>query len=92
MSLFKKIANYCRRSNDKYFSEMDERDHREAVRWENEQRYKDSLEACANCVYFEEYSCGNMYWCCHHDFCYSLEDVERNQIQYKRVCSDFCRK
>ena len=92
MSLFKKIANYCRRSNDKYFREMDESNRREAIHRENEQRYKDSLEACANCIYFNEYSCGNLYWCSKHDFRYALEDVERYEIQYKKVCQDFFRK
>lgn len=101
MSFFKKLADFARKSNEKFFSDYNDSLEKEIKKFDAE----DNAKVCANCAYYDivhsyEYSFyeqTNFYeqasHCCRkHDFCFSRDDVETKRIQYHRTCDDFLRR
>ncbi len=91
MSFWDWLARTAEKSNEKYFAESKRRDEqRQSVR-AMEQRRKDSIECCANCIYYG-FHCGQLNHCIKHDFSFDMDDVKYNHIEYTRVCNDFFKK
>ncbi len=92
MAIFRWFADMARRSNEKDFDDRYRHQQHVAAQSRAEQQYKDSLDCCANCLWYDEYSGGKLYYCSKHHFSYDMDDVKRRQIQYKKTCNDFFRK
>ena len=85
MGLFRKLADFARRSNDKWCSNMADYHNQKRYQEEAEQLSKSYTKCCANCIYYSDY----YNECLKHKFKYSLDDLHYNEIHYKRVCNDF---
>ena len=91
MGFLKWLGDYARRYNDSYERKEDASRRAQWAANDAEERYKNSLECCANCVYFNRYD-GQLNHCVKLDFCYDLDDVKYQQIEYKKCCRHFSRK
>ncbi len=87
MSFFKWLSDHARASNNRHFARTDQAERTRQNREAAEQAYKNSLNACANCGYFNAYG-----RCVKHDFSYSIDDMKYKQIHYTRTCRDFFRR
>ncbi len=86
MGFFDWLAKTAIKSNEKYFDSLDRDRNRSAAQRQAQERYNNSVECCANCFWFEAYSCGRLNCCVKHD--YSFDD----KAIYNHVCIDFKRK
>ncbi len=93
MGIMKWLINAALKSDDKFMNEISKDNERRWAQNNATQNYKNSIDCCANCLWFDRYASGGRLNCCtKHNFCYSLEDVEYRQVEYKKVCNDFYRK
>lgn len=92
MGFFKWLDNHIRESNERWSRDYEEGQSRERARKQAQQDYEDSIECCANCYWFHEYSCGRHYWCTKHDFCFDFDDARSGGIHYKKTCHRFTKK
>ena len=88
MGLFKKFADFCRRSNDRASARAAEYQAEKQASERAEQDYKNSLEACANCAYYGYFP----NTCIKLNFEFNMDDVRYNNIAYKYKCNDFVRR
>ena len=90
MSWLKKFDNYLRRSNERWFRSMEQSEQARYERDQAQEAYDNSLECCANCIYF---GCASTpFGCVRHNFEFDLDDMKYRKIHYKKVCRDFCRR
>ena len=88
MGFWKWLGDYARNYNDNYERKEDASKRAKWAQEEAETRYKNSLNCCANCLWFERYD-GQLNHCIKHDFCFDLDDVKYNEIEYKKTCMYF---
>ena len=89
MGFFKWLDNYARKSNASWDNACSEEHIRQRAKEEAKQRYRDSLECCANCDWFEKHSIwtDDPNWCMKHDVHLVGDDIE-----YKKTCIYFRKK
>lgn len=84
MSLFKKLADLARESNDRWV-EKEMRAQQSEMREERAYEKKLALRnVCGNCPYYEYGKCIK------HRFSFSPDEL-RDGVQYERTCDDFFR-
>ena len=81
MSMLKKIANYCRKSNEKEEAYWKSYDQIKSHNYDVEVSRKESRRCCTNCVW----ACGYCSMCGKHGYM-ELDDP------YNTVCRDFQHK
>ncbi len=94
MSFFKNLADFARKSNEKFISDYNNSVEKMGKMFDAE----DNAKVCANCAWYENvYSYEYSYEyashrCGKHDFCFKRDAEESKQIQYHRTCDDFLRR
>ncbi len=91
MGFFRWLADTARDSNDRAHDRNRTYQENKWRQQEAESNRKKSLQCCANCMYFNRYD-GQLNHCTKHDFCFNLDDVKYNEVEYNKVCGDFIRR
>ena len=93
MSFFKWLDNHIRESNEKWHQSYRAGEEEKQRREEAKQQYLDSLDCCANCLWYKyrDYS-GNKYICTKHDFCFDEFEVKYHDIHHEKTCAQFRRR
>lgn len=91
MSLFKKLADHARKSNDEYYEEEARRNRektsRELAAYEAKKAYQSSLKCCDNC-HFHSYNGLGEEWCIEMHNNFSLKNV----LTHREGCIYFYKK